>query len=65
MTTMNPSDWARGTRFLVIWCLPIALLLISARIAGHPQTVVWPTLLTWMGTASRVIAFCGLGNRLL
>jgi hypothetical protein len=31
---MNPGDWARGTRFLLIWCVPIAGLLISDRIGG-------------------------------
>jgi hypothetical protein len=48
---MNPSDWARGTRFLLIWCVPIAGLLISDRIGGVLQIIAWPTLLTWMGTA--------------
>jgi len=51
MTTVTPSDWARGTRFLLIWCLPITLLLLSAWIGGRFPIIVWPALLTWMATA--------------
>jgi hypothetical protein len=47
----NKDDWARGTRLLVIWCLPIAILLVSAWIGGRYLIVVWPPLLTWMGVA--------------
>jgi hypothetical protein len=45
------GDWARGTTFVLIWCLPIAILLLSAQTGGRFQVVVWPALLTWMGTA--------------
>jgi hypothetical protein len=45
------NDWARGTRFVLIWCLPITILLVSAQTGGRFQIVVWPTLLTWMGAA--------------
>ncbi len=48
---MNPSDWARGTRLLLIWCLPLAGLVISDQVGGLLQEVAWPTLLTWMGIA--------------
>jgi hypothetical protein len=48
---MNPCDWARGTRLLLIWCLPLAGLLISNQGGGLVQIVAWPTLLTWMGIA--------------
>src|SRR5258708_25178722 len=45
------GDWARGTSFLLIWCLPIAILLLSAWMGGRFQIIAWPTLLTWMGAA--------------
>jgi hypothetical protein len=48
---VNSSDWARGTRFLWIWCLPIAMLWLSARIGGRFQIIAWPATLTWMGIA--------------
>lgn len=46
-----PGDWARGTRLLLIWCVPGVILLLSALIAGPYRVIVWPTLLTWMGAA--------------
>lgn len=48
---MNPCDWARGTRLLLIWCLPLAGLLLSDQIGGRLRVIAWPTLLTWMGIA--------------
>lgn len=48
---MNPSDWARDRRFLLIWCLPIAALVISHQIGGLFRVIAWPMLLTWMGIA--------------
>lgn len=45
------DDWARGTRLLLVWCLPMAILVVSAWIGGRYLVVVWPTLLTWMGVA--------------
>lgn len=47
----DKDDWARGARLLLIWCLPIAILVVSAWIGGRYLVVVWPTLLTWMGAA--------------
>jgi hypothetical protein len=44
-------DWARGTRLLLIWCLPMVTLLASSWIGGRYVVVVWPALLTWMGVA--------------
>jgi hypothetical protein len=44
-------DWARGPRLLLIWCVPVALLLLSAAVGGPYLNVVWPALLTWMGAA--------------
>ena len=51
MTTVNPRDWAHGRGFLWIWCLPGAMLLVSAWIGGRFQIIAWPVLLTWMGAA--------------
>jgi hypothetical protein len=51
MTPVNPNDWARGTRLLLIWCVPVAGLLVSDRIGGPFQIIAWPVLLTWMGAA--------------
>ncbi len=48
---MTPCDWARGKRLLLIWCLPLAGLLISNQVGGLIQIIAWPTLLTWMGIA--------------
>jgi hypothetical protein len=45
------TDWARGTRLLLIWCLPIVILLASSWIGGRYLIVLWPALLTWMGLA--------------
>jgi hypothetical protein len=47
----TPADWARGTRLLLIWCVPGAILLLSALIDGPYRVILWPTLLTWMGVA--------------
>jgi hypothetical protein len=51
-----PGDWARGTRLLLIWCVPGVILLLSALIAGPYRVIVWPTLLTWMGWACLINA---------
>jgi hypothetical protein len=51
MTTAHPRDWAHGSGYLWIWCLPIAMLLLSARLGGRFQINAWPALLAWMGTA--------------
>jgi hypothetical protein len=56
MTTLNPRDWAHGSSVLWIWCLPIAMLLLSARIGGRIQIIAWPALLAWMGTACLINA---------
>ena len=45
------GDWARGTSFMLIWCLPIAFLALSAWMGGRLQVISWPTLLAWMGAA--------------
>lgn len=47
----DKRDWARGTRLLLIWCVPIAILVGSSWIGGRYLVIVWPTLLTWMGAA--------------
>src|SRR5882757_2614889 len=44
-------DWARGTRLVLFWCLPIVILVASSWIGGRYLAVVWPVLLTWMGLA--------------
>lgn len=44
-------DWARGGRFLLIWCLPVVILVVSVWIDGAYRVVLWPALLTWMGAA--------------
>jgi hypothetical protein len=51
MMTANLSDWTRGTRSVWVWGLPLAMLLLSARIGGRFQLIAWPALLGWMGTA--------------
>lgn len=51
MTPVQPNDWARGTRFLLIWCLPLAILSLSVWIGGRLQMIVWPIVLPWMGAA--------------
>ncbi len=51
MNTVNPGDWTRGSRSLVIWGLPLAVLLLSARLGGRFQLIAWPVLLGWMGAA--------------
>ena len=45
------GDWAHGTNLMLIWCLPIAFLALSAWMGGRFQIIAWPTLLTWMGVA--------------
>jgi hypothetical protein len=45
------SDWARGTRLILIWGLPSAILVASAWIDSRHMVLVWPSLLTWMGVA--------------
>jgi hypothetical protein len=47
----DKNDWARGTRLLLIWCLPVAILVVSAWIGPRYLVVAWPTLLAWMGVA--------------
>ena len=45
------GDWARGTSFILIWCLPIVFLALSAWMGGRFQLIAWPTVLAWMGAA--------------
>lgn len=44
-------DWARGTRLLLIWYVPIVTLVTSSWIGGRYLVTLWPALLTWMGVA--------------
>jgi len=39
----DKNDWARGTRLLLIWYVPIAMLVVSAWIGGRYLVVMWPT----------------------
>ena len=44
-------DWASGGRALLIWCLPAAILLVTALVEGPYLVIVWPSVLGWMGAA--------------
>jgi hypothetical protein len=44
-------DWARGTRLLLIWYVPIVMLVASSWVGGPYLVAVWPALLIWMGMA--------------
>lgn len=48
---MVQRDWARGARGLLIWCVPLAILLISPLLYETSLVVIWPSLLTFMGIA--------------
>jgi hypothetical protein len=50
------NDWARGSRLLLIWCLPMLILLGSAAVGGPYLSILWPSLLTWMGAACLINA---------
>lgn len=56
MALQHINDWARGTRFLLIWCLPMLILLTSALAGGPYLGILWPALLTWMGAACLINA---------
>ena len=45
------NDWARGTKLILVWCLPLVILVASAWVGERYRVVVWPALLTWMGVA--------------
>jgi len=50
------TDWARGSRGLLIWGLPIAALLIGGFLPERYLVALWPSALTFMGVACLVNA---------
>lgn len=44
------NDLARGVSAFLVWCVPAAILIVTA-LAHTGQGVIWPIVLTWMGGA--------------
>ena len=51
MTTAPHGDLFSGARGLVIWGLPIAVIVVSARMGGRFPVFAWPPALSFMGVA--------------
>ena len=51
----HPNDLARGASSLLVWCIPAAILIVTA-LTGSYQGVIWPIVLAWMGGACLVNA---------
>lgn len=49
--TCRGRDWAGDRRALLIWCLPAAIMLVTALVDATYLVVVWPSVLAWMGVA--------------
>lgn len=50
-STAESKDWTRGARGLLTWCLPAAILLVSPVLGERYLVVIWPIVLTFMGSA--------------
>jgi len=51
VTSASQGDLFSGARGLLIWGLPIAVIVISARLGGHYPVFAWPPALGFMGAA--------------
>jgi hypothetical protein len=45
------SDWTRGLRGVLAWCVPIVLLLLAPHFGERYLVIVWPIVLAVMGVA--------------
>lgn len=47
----GPNDWARGTRGLLLFGLPVLILLLGGFLPERHLVILWPLVLAFMGTA--------------
>lgn len=56
MDSRASKDWTSGTRGLLIWGLPVAMLMLGSFLPIRYLVVLWPIVLTFMGVACLVNA---------